>query len=457
MIEDLGNGSGYVYEVLYDSTIRTHGNDERSAIVVQMSAYGSRMIQEKYFQNNSNYTEQMYDNTFGSRYYINSAAGALRNTIVGATEITDFLMPESKNARVAATIASGVITFTRKAKVTIVELTPEGGSFDQLDKITFTAKNFVQDDLVILTLATTSNTIELRDNSTTAQNLYLKDSASVQMTGQGTAIGFRYDGKTGEFYEMWRSNGTDAEMEVIEHTDYSSGTITINPTKKRVVLKMKAGTLTGNTTVTINEIDATTGFSKVGTMVWVQMEEQIVMGTNTLSVMGNNIDPSEVDVSAPSVLIWGYFNDNNGGGSKYESVVVRDGGGGWLELRKAIIEADVKTSNGSPVKLINAPGGGKFTDVLKAYERVDFNTTAYTTNKTGQLIFKGATNALYEADDVLGKTVSTPFQMLPVYDSLAGTTQVLENANLQYKAKTGNPSGGDSGVVVYVTYRIATY
>jgi hypothetical protein len=38
----------------------------------------------------------------------------------------------------------------------------------------------------------------------------------------------------------------------------------------------------------------------------------------------------------------------------------------------------------------------------------------------------------------------------------ATSTQVIENAALQVKVATGNPTAGNSGIKVYVLYRIIT-
>lgn len=121
-----------------------------------------------------------------------------------------------------------------------------------------------------------------------------------------------------------------------------------------------------------------------------------------------------------------------------------------------IASADVLTLNTTPITIVAAQGAGTVIEVLSAFVSIDFNTTAYATNVGLQVITSGADEPQFTSLTALNASV-TSHRKLGVDSTFAATdTQIIENAALQVKVPTGNPTAGNSGITVYVTYRIIT-
>jgi hypothetical protein len=117
-----------------------------------------------------------------------------------------------------------------------------------------------------------------------------------------------------------------------------------------------------------------------------------------------------------------------------------------------IASADVLQLNSTPQTIVAAQGAGKAIEVISASVKVDFNSAAYATNTTLQLICSGANEN--QASTALDASVSstTRFRIIP--PSSATDTQVIANAALQVSVETGDPTTGDSDIEVFVLYRI---
>lgn len=118
-----------------------------------------------------------------------------------------------------------------------------------------------------------------------------------------------------------------------------------------------------------------------------------------------------------------------------------------------IASADVLTLNTKPITIIGAVSGYAI-EVVSASMKIDFNTTPYATNITLTLTTSGATEP--QADNSIDATVSRTGKFRNRYTSgsLATTTQMIANADLQVSVNSGNPTAGDSDITVYVNYRL---
>lgn len=117
-----------------------------------------------------------------------------------------------------------------------------------------------------------------------------------------------------------------------------------------------------------------------------------------------------------------------------------------------IASADVLQLNSTPLEIVAAPGVGYAIEVLSASVAIDFNSAAYATNTTLQLITSGAGTAQVQGG-LLGATVSKVGRLATINTPTAGNTQVIENAALNVTVATGDPITGDSDITVYITYR----
>lgn len=123
----------------------------------------------------------------------------------------------------------------------------------------------------------------------------------------------------------------------------------------------------------------------------------------------------------------------------------------------SIPTASVLTLNATPLDIVAAPGAGYAIEVISATYGATYNSVAYATNTQLQLITSGATIAQFLLGSALTFTASGKWKLYQ-YSSAFGptSTQVIENAALQVKVATGNPTAGNSDIKVYVLYRIIT-
>lgn len=123
--------------------------------------------------------------------------------------------------------------------------------------------------------------------------------------------------------------------------------------------------------------------------------------------------------------------------------------GGTAEL--TIASADVLTLNSTPLTIVSAVPGYAI-EVVSASVKVDFNTTAYATNKTMLLITDTATSQ--QANAEINATVAQIGKFRNTEVGSPSLTQLIANADLLVKVDGGNPTAGDSDVTVYVNYRL---
>ncbi len=126
------------------------------------------------------------------------------------------------------------------------------------------------------------------------------------------------------------------------------------------------------------------------------------------------------------------------------------------EFKLTIATADVLTLNATPIELIAAPGAGFAIEVFSASVKIVYNTTAYATNTTLQVITSGSVIEQAELD-VLAASASTyktlPKPLAAVLVAIP-TAQLIDNAAVNVTVKTGDPTLGDSDITIYGTYRI---
>ncbi len=125
-----------------------------------------------------------------------------------------------------------------------------------------------------------------------------------------------------------------------------------------------------------------------------------------------------------------------------------------LEASLTIPVASVLTLNGTPLTIVAAPGAGKYIEVVSASSCMTFVSAAYAANTTLRLI-NGVIPQLQDTA-ILLSTVTKNTKFKDVTSAAAGQTQIVANSALTVDVATGNPTTGDSILVVKVLYRIVT-
>ena len=120
-----------------------------------------------------------------------------------------------------------------------------------------------------------------------------------------------------------------------------------------------------------------------------------------------------------------------------------------------IASADVLHLNTTPIEIIAAPGVGYAIEVISASMKMVYVSATYATNTSLELITAGATNS--QASTVIKNSASTIRRFADATTLASATaTQLVENAALNVKVASGDPTAGDSDIKIYVTYRIIT-
>lgn len=124
--------------------------------------------------------------------------------------------------------------------------------------------------------------------------------------------------------------------------------------------------------------------------------------------------------------------------------------GGRAKL--TIPTAQVLTLNSIPVAFGLTVPSGYYVDPISVQVGINYGSAAYATNTTIAIKTSGAT-ALHGTANILGATLSR-IAALPVGSTAAtaGQTMFIDGADLEVYVLVGNPTAGNSGITIYLTY-----
>ena len=126
----------------------------------------------------------------------------------------------------------------------------------------------------------------------------------------------------------------------------------------------------------------------------------------------------------------------------------------YFQDELTISSAQLLALNATPLTIVANPGAGYHIEVTSATASMTFNSAAYATNTTLQLINTGADIAQLQDTAILLSTVNKITKFKDVTSATAGQTQILSNTALQVKIATGEAITGNSPIKVVVTYKI---
>lgn len=124
-------------------------------------------------------------------------------------------------------------------------------------------------------------------------------------------------------------------------------------------------------------------------------------------------------------------------------------------VKVTVSSADIKTFN-TPFPVIDAPGVGKFIDVLAVKFNLRDGTVAYDTNTNLQM-FLGTPSTVAVTNSIstfLAATSAFAKPAMPVLTAVNTTKSNYENQALNLYTSGGNPATGDGVLDVYITYQI---
>jgi hypothetical protein len=127
--------------------------------------------------------------------------------------------------------------------------------------------------------------------------------------------------------------------------------------------------------------------------------------------------------------------------------------GAYTTGQLTIPTASVLTANSSPVQLVGAPGSGYMILPVCIAMKLVYNSVAYTTNTSVQFLINSQTLTATVATFLAG--TSDKWAITPV--SAVQYTTTLENQGLYFSVLTGNPTAGNSDLLITVLYRIISF
>ena len=145
-----------------------------------------------------------------------------------------------------------------------------------------------------------------------------------------------------------------------------------------------------------------------------------------------------------------FFNQADGVlWSRDDSGVVCLGGSASL----TIASADVLHLNTTPLTIVSAVSGYAI-EVVSASVKIDNPGAPYATNVGIQLICNGATERQAVSLSALNASVTSVRRLAIDSTFTASDTQLIANADLLVQVPTGDPTGGDADITVFVNYRL---
>lgn len=112
-------------------------------------------------------------------------------------------------------------------------------------------------------------------------------------------------------------------------------------------------------------------------------------------------------------------------------------------IKVTVTSAEILDAYDTPVELIPAPAAGFYIDPISIVHKFDYDTTAYATNTSGKIVLSDEGSVcdidLTRANSDVQKTGGSDF--------------VTDGAML-FTVETGNPTAGDSDLIIFITYQV---
>ena len=124
--------------------------------------------------------------------------------------------------------------------------------------------------------------------------------------------------------------------------------------------------------------------------------------------------------------------------------------------RIVVPTASILAGNATPVTLLAAPGDGLAIKLIEFSTSITYNSAAYATNTTFQIYTDTATVVQGNDTVLLTSTANRHLTGNLIKATGATSTQLIANKALLFNVLTGNPTAGNSDIVLYIGYVIVT-
>lgn len=121
-----------------------------------------------------------------------------------------------------------------------------------------------------------------------------------------------------------------------------------------------------------------------------------------------------------------------------------------------IVTGSVLTLNATPITIVAAPGAGLAIEVVRASAELQFNSVAYATFGLLHLTTATATREQFIIGTALlfGSLSKIIIGDSITFNAGAADTQIIANQALTVTVNAGDPTAGDSPIIVRVMYRL---
>lgn len=192
--------------------------------------------------------------------------------------------------------------------------------------------------------------------------------------------------------------------------------------------------LTSSTaTVTLNVNEADSGITSGGSL------------SSSISITGTY---NYVYVSGTNDSVWVVTNSNGNGVSNQSTL---------FNQKVTLSSSQLLVGNTTPIDILPAPGAGKIIQPMYTLGSLRYNSAPYGTNTELVLYYDGAdpdNNALTANSVLLAATATTKGYFGGGTGVNPSIDAVFANAKIKAKIRTGNPTGGNSPLDLYLTYII---
>lgn len=125
-------------------------------------------------------------------------------------------------------------------------------------------------------------------------------------------------------------------------------------------------------------------------------------------------------------------------------------------VKTTIPASGVTSLNSTPVTIVPSPGAGAFIEPISAVMYLHNATTPYSANTGVTIQFDTLTSPVFTIGIADTPTVAGQLRACVPYKPDTGESNIISNKNLNLWAPSGNPSGGDGALTIWLTYKIVS-
>jgi len=261
-------------------------------------------------------SQDIVDAQTGIKVWINDSVSAPLGSLVGATDVSSFIVRKPYNAPIdvrAYTIASGSIKVDRKGTLTQIEVDTEGATASD-DLTDIIAEGFSNGDSLIIRGVNASRVVTINETG----NINLANSANFVTGADDNVIYLQFI--DGDFWEVTRSPGIPLTVEAFRSANFpqevlgrkdvaltaGGGTLNLTPGTDEKYIRITGGAVTLTSSWTIQGA----GTPKEGDTFIVYVDQQITLDGNNVTIFGiplTDLQASSTQASGNKCIVIGEY------------------------------------------------------------------------------------------------------------------------------------------------------